>query len=444
MRTIHAWSSASTLILEWRFMLDNQLLRENPQAVAAQLAKRGFKFDAVQFSALEEQRKTLQVETQALQNERNLRSKSIGQAKARGEDIEPLRADVAQLAARLEEKKTQLEELLSRIEEITLTLPNIPHSSVPVGADEAENVEMKRWGTIREFDFTAKSHDELGEALGQMDFALGAKITGSRFVVMKNQLARMHRALIQFMLDMHTQKHGYQEIYVPYIVNADSLLGTGQLPKFEEDLFKLTGDNPYYLTSTAEIPVTNTVRDTIIPATTLPIRYACHSPCFRSEAGSYGKDTKGMIRQHQFEKVELVWITRPQDSYAALEQLTSHAEAVLQGLELPYRVITLCTGDMGAGAAKTYDIEVWLPSQNTYREISSCSNMEAFQARRMKARFKNPETNETELVHTLNGSGLAVGRTLVAVMENYQDKDGAIHIPKALRPYLDGMDVILK
>ncbi|HEA4198171.1 TPA: serine--tRNA ligase, partial [Legionella pneumophila] len=292
------------------------------------------------------------------------------------------------------------------------------------------------------FSFPVKSHDELGEALGQMDFALAAKITGSRFVVMKGHLARLHRALIQFMLDIHIQQHGYQEIYVPYIVNADSLLGTGQLPKFEADLFKLTGDNGYYLTSTSEIPVTNTVREMILSAEQLPIRYVCHSPCFRSEAGSYGKDTKGMIRQHQFEKVELVWITKPEDSYNALEQLTQHAEIILQRLNLPYRVVALCTGDIGAGSAKTYDLEVWLPSQNTYREISSCSNMEAFQARRMKARFRNPDTNEIQLVHTLNGSGLAVGRTLVAIMENYQDEHGNIHIPDALKPYLGGIDII--
>lgn len=425
-------------------MLDSQLLREDPQAVAIQLAKRGFKFDVEQFNSLEEQRKSLQVETQALQNERNVKSKAIGEAKARGEDIEPMRASVSQLGVALEEKKIQLEALLKQIEQITLTMPNIPHESVPVGKDETENQEVRRWGTAPSFDFAARSHDELGEALGQMDFALAAKITGSRFVVMKSQLARMHRALIQFMLDIHTQEHGYQEIYVPYIVNADSLLGTGQLPKFEEDLFKLTSDNGYYLTSTAEIPVTNTVRDTIVPVDQLPIRHACHSPCFRSEAGSYGKDTKGMIRQHQFEKVELVWITRPQDSYKALEQLTQHAETILQRLNLAYRVMSLCTGDMGAGSAKTYDLEVWLPSQNTYREISSCSNMEAFQARRMKARYKNPETNEIELVHTLNGSGLAVGRTLVAIMENYQDKDGNIHVPKALQPYLGGLELIGK
>jgi seryl-tRNA synthetase len=423
-------------------MLDSQLLREDPHAVATQLAKRGFKFDVMHFIALEEQRKSLQVETQALQNERNVRSKAIGEAKARGEDIEPMRASVAQLGVTLEEKKAQLENILLQIEQVTLSLPNIPHASVPVGKDETENQEIKKWGAIPTFDFPVKSHDELGEALGQMDFALAAKITGSRFVVMKNQLARMHRALIQFMLDTHTQHHNYQEIYVPYVVNADSLLGTGQLPKFEEDLFKLAGENNYYLTSTAEIPVTNTVRDTIISVEALPIRYACHSPCFRSEAGSYGKDTKGMIRQHQFEKVELVWVTRPQDSYQALEQLTKHAEEILQRLELPYRVMALCSGDIGAGSAKTYDLEVWLPSQNTYREISSCSNMEAFQARRMKARYKNPETNEIELVHTLNGSGLAVGRTLVAIMENYQDKEGNIQVPKVLIPYLGGLEVI--
>jgi seryl-tRNA synthetase len=423
-------------------MLDSQLLREDPKTVAAQLLKRGFKFEVESFIALEEQRKKLQVETQALQNERNIKSKAIGEAKARGEDIEPMRVSVAQLGAVLEEKKAQLDDFLQQIEYLALTLPNIPHASVPVGKDETENQEIRTWGTVPSFDFSVRSHDELGDALGQMDFSLAAKITGSRFVVMKDKLARLHRALIQFMLDTHTQQHNYQEIYVPYIVNADSLLGTGQLPKFEEDLFKLSGESNYYLTSTAEIPVTNTVRDTIIPLEALPIRYACHSPCFRSEAGSYGKDTKGMIRQHQFEKVELVWITRPQDSYHALEQLTQHAEKILQLLKLPYRVMALCTGDMGAGSAKTYDLEVWLPSQNTYREISSCSNMEAFQARRMKARYKNPETNEIELVHTLNGSGLAVGRALVAIMENYQDNEGNIHVPEVLQPYLGGLTVI--
>jgi seryl-tRNA synthetase len=425
-------------------MLESQLLRDKPQFVAAELLKRGFKFDTESFVMLEEQRKKLQVDTQSLQNERNIKSKSIGEMKARGEDIQELRAYVAELGTRLEEKKKELESVLLQLEKIAHHLPNIPHQSVPVGTDEHGNHEVRRWGSPSHFEFPVKSHDELGEALEQMDFSLAAKITGSRFVVMKNQLARLHRALIQFMLDTHTQRHGYEEIYVPYIVNADSLLGTGQLPKFEDDLFKLAGESGYYLTSTAEIPVTNTVRDSILSLDDLPIRYACHSPCFRSEAGSYGKDTKGMIRQHQFEKVELVWITRPQDSYQALEQLTSHAEVILQRLELPYRVMLLCTGDMGAGAAKTYDLEVWLPSQNTYREISSCSNMEAFQARRMKARYKNPETNETELVHTLNGSGLAVGRTLVAIMENYQDEQGAILIPEALRPYLGGLERIVK
>ncbi|CZG63990.1 TPA: serine--tRNA ligase [Legionella pneumophila] len=423
-------------------MLDNQLLRENPQYVATQLLKRGFQFDAVTFSQLEEKRKALQVSTQSLQNERNLRSKAIGEAKSRGENIEPMREEVNKLGAKLEQQKTELEEVLKQIEAITLSLPNIPHESVPVGKDELDNQEIRKWGDVPAFSFPVKSHDELGEALGQMDFALAAKITGSRFVVMKGHLARLHRALIQFMLDIHIQQHGYQEIYVPYIVNADSLLGTGQLPKFEADLFKLTGDNGYYLTSTSEIPVTNTVREMILSAEQLPIRYVCHSPCFRSEAGSYGKDTKGMIRQHQFEKVELVWITKPEDSYNALEQLTQHAEVILQRLNLPYRVVALCTGDIGAGSAKTYDLEVWLPSQNTYREISSCSNMEAFQARRMKARFRNPDTNEIQLVHTLNGSGLAVGRTLVAIMENYQDEHGNIHIPDALKPYLGGIDII--
>lgn len=423
-------------------MLDSQLLRENPQFVASQLLKRDFKFDVDSFTALEEKRKALQVATQALQNERNTRSKAIGEAKSRGEDIEPMRTEVNRIGAELEQKKVELDELLLQIEAIVMRLPNIPHESVPVGKDEKDNLEIRRWGTVPTFDFPVKSHDELGEALGQMDFALAAKLTGSRFVVMKNQVARLHRALIQFMLDTHTQQHGYEEIYVPYIVNKDSLLGTGQLPKFEEDLFKLTGDQGYYLISTAEIPVTNTVRDALLTEDMLPIKHACHSPCFRSEAGSYGKDTKGMIRQHQFEKVELVWITKPEDSYAALEQLVGHAETILQLLELPYRVLTLCTGDMGSSAAKTYDLEVWLPSQNTYREISSCSNMEAFQARRMKARYRNSQTRETEPVHTLNGSGLAVGRTLVALMENYQDKEGNIHIPEALRPYLGGMECI--
>ena len=422
-------------------MLDPHLLRENPQLVADRLATRGFHFDAAAFVELEVQRKALQIATQELQKERNERSTDIGQAKSRGEDITLPREAVNRISAELDNKKIELSALLDQLEQISISLPNLPHESVPHGLDETGNKEVRRWGVVPSFDFAVKSHDVLGEALGQMDFALGAKITGSRFVVMTSQLARLHRALIQFMLDVHTQSHGYQEIYVPYIVNADSLIGTGQLPKFEADLFKLQGDSNYYLTSTAEIPVTNTVRDVILDTDALPIRYVCHSPCFRSEAGSYGRDTKGMIRQHQFEKVELVWISTPEHSYDALEQLTGHAESILQRLNLPYRVLSLCTGDMGATATKTYDLEVWLPSQNTYREISSCSNTEAFQARRMKARYRTA-SRDTELVHTLNGSGLAVGRTLVAIMENYQDKHGNIHIPDVLKPYLGGLDLI--
>ena len=423
-------------------MLDPHLLRENPQFVAEQLLKRGFHFDAPAYMALEVLRKDLAMATQALQAERNQRSKDIGQAVARKEDITAMRADVSRISEEMEAKKAELAAVLERIEAINLRLPCIPHASVPVGRDEQENQEIRRWGDVPVFDFDVKSHDELGEALGQMDFALAVKITGSRFVVMKSALAKLHRALIQFMLDIHTQEHGYEEIYVPYIVNADSVRGTGQWPKFEEDFFKLQGDAGYYLTSTAEIPVTNTVRDMILNVESLPIRHACHSPCFRSEAGSYGKDTKGLIRQHQFEKVELVWVTTPESSYEALEQLTQHAEVILQRLSLPYRVIALCTGDLG-NAAKTYDLEVWLPSQNTYREISSCSNMESYQARRMQTRYRHPETNEMVLVHTLNGSGLAVGRTLVAIMENYQDKDGSIIIPEALRAYMGGMERIV-
>lgn len=423
-------------------MLDPQVLRDNPHFVAAELKKRGFVFDSDAFMQLEEQRKVIQVATQTLQNERNLRSKAIGLAKARGEDIEPMRLSVNQLGIELEHKKEELEQILAKIDVIVFSLPNLPHHSVPEGMDETSNQEIRRWGEIPVFDFPVKPHDELGEALGQLDFSLGVKITGSRFVVMKNDLAQMHRALIQFMIDIHTLEHGYQEINVPYIVNSDSLYGTGQLPKFENDLFKLTGEEGYYLTSTSEIPVTNTVRDMILAHDELPIQYVCHSPCFRSEAGSYGKDTKGMIRQHQFEKVELVWITTPESSYDALEQLLTHAETILQRLNLPYRVLSLCTGDMGASAAKTYDLEVWLPSQNTYREISSCSNTEAFQARRMKARYRQPDTQAITLVNTLNGSGLAVGRTLVAIIENYQDKEGNIHIPAALQPYMQGKKII--
>lgn len=423
-------------------MLDPHLLRENPAQIAKQLLTRGFQFDADAYIALEEKRKALQVATQALQNERNQRSKDIGQAKARNEDIEPMRAEVTRISGELENKKTELADILQQLHQVALSLPNLPQSSVPIGKDEHDNQEIRQWGSIPTFDFIVKSHDELGESLGQMDFALAAKLTGSRFVVMKSQIAKLHRALIQFMLDVHTTHHGYQEIYVPYMVNADSLFGTGQLPKLEEDLFKLSGDAGYYLIPTSEVPVTNTVRDTILNAEDLPLRYVCHSPCFRSEAGSYGKDTKGMIRQHQFEKVELVWITTPESSENALEQLTTHAESILQRLKLPYRVLALCTGDMGNSASKTYDLEVWLPSQNTYREISSCSNMNSFQARRMQARYRHPKTREIELVHTLNGSGLAVGRTLVAIMENYQDSQGNIRIPEVLIPYMGGIEII--
>lgn len=422
-------------------MIDPQLLRDSPQLVAQRLATRGFQFDADAFIELESRRKTLQMATQALQAQRNQRSKEIGLAKQRKEDITAMRDEVGRIADEMDEKKEQLDAILLEIEAITLRLPNLPHESVPIGRDEQDNQEIRRWGEIPVFDFDVQSHDELGDALNQMDFALASKITGSRFVVLRSHLAKLHRALIQFMMDIHTEEHGYQEIYVPYIVNADSLRGTGQLPKFEEDLFKLQGDAGFYLTSTAEIPVTNTVRDMILDVETLPIRNVCHSPCFRSEAGSYGKDTKGLIRQHQFEKVELVWVTTKEASYDALETLTQHAETILQRLQLPYRVLSLCTGDLG-NAAKTYDLEVWLPSQNCYREISSCSNMEAFQARRMQTRYRDPITQEMTFVHTLNGSGLAVGRTLVAIMENYQDKDGRIHIPAALRPYMANITVI--
>ncbi len=419
-------------------MLDAHFLRTNSTEIASRLKTRGFDFDAAAFDALESQRKTLQVETEQLQFERNQASKSIGQAKARGEDIAPLLKQVAHLGELLDEKKQALATLLEEIKSIALSLPNLPDTSVPVGRDEADNQEIHRSGVPRVFEFEPKSHDELGEALGQMDFAMGAKLTGSRFVVMTGALAKLHRALIQFMLDIQTNTHGYEEIYVPYMVNQESLIGTGQLPKFGEDLFKLEGEFPYYLIPTAEVPVTNTVRDRILAEDDLPKRYVCHSPCFRSEAGSYGKDTKGMIRQHQFEKVELVWITKPEDSADALESLRRHAEVILEMLGLPYRTVALCTGDLGASAQKTYDIEVWLPSQNTYREISSCSNTGDFQARRMQARYRSGD-KETQFVHTLNGSGLAVGRTMVALLENYQDESGVIHIPAVLQPYMQGL-----
>ena len=424
-------------------MLDPKQLRTDLADIAQKLARRGFKLDTQAIALLEEKRKSVQVIAQQFQAERNAKSKAIGTAKAKGGDVARLMEEVANIGAALKQAETELEQVQRDIEEIVLGVPNLPHASVPDGRDEGGNRELRRWGEPRKFDFAAKDHVDLGAALGMMDFEAAAKISGARFVVMHGPLARMHRALIQFMLDLHTREHGYSEVYTPYLVNADSLRGTGQLPKFEQDLFALKGDeHHYYLIPTAEVPVTNLVRDTILEAARLPLKYVCHTPCFRSEAGSYGKDTRGMIRQHQFEKVELVQIVQPEDSYQALEELTGHAEKILQQLELPYRVVTLCTGDMGFAAAKTYDIEVWLPGQNKYREISSCSNFEDFQARRMQARWRNPASGKPELVHTLNGSGLAVGRTLVAIMENYQERDGGIRVPAALQPYLGGVDTI--
>jgi seryl-tRNA synthetase len=421
-------------------MLDPRLLRSELETTARQLARRGFTLDTAELAGLEERRKTIQVRTQELQAERNALSKQIGQAKAKGEDTAPIMARVADLGDRLKQSEAELASLQAKLDEIALGIPNIPHESVPEGRDENANAEVRRWGEPRAFDFTPKDHVDVGSALDMLDFDAAAKIAGARFAVLKGPLARLHRALIQFMLDLHTREHGYTEVYVPYLVNAESLKGTGQLPKFEVDLFRVQSDPPYYLIPTAEVPVTNLVRDTIVPAEKMPLRFVCHTPCFRSEAGSYGKDTRGMIRQHQFEKVEMVQVVRPADSYRALEELTGHAEKVLQLLGLPYRVMALCAGDMGFSAAKTYDIEVWLPAQNRYREISSCSNFEAFQARRMLARWRNPESGKPELVHTLNGSGLAVGRTLVAIMENFQRPDGGIDVPAALRPYLGGIE----
>ena len=423
-------------------MLDPKLLRSELEETARQLSRRGVTLDIQKITALESQRKALQVLTQTLQSERNSSAKAIGKAKATGEDAAPLLAAVADLGDRLKVAETQLEQVQNEFTALLLNIPNIPHASVPDGKDENANVEIRRWGEPRRMDFTPKDHVDLGADNGLLDFETAAKITGARFAVMYGPLARLHRALIQFMLDLHTGQHGYTETYVPYLVNAESLRGTGQLPKFEEDLFALKGEQGYYLIPTAEVPVTNIVRDVIVDAAAMPLKYVCHTPCFRSEAGSYGKDTRGMIRQHQFEKVELVQIVRAEDSYAAHEALTTHAEAVLQKLGLPYRVMVLCSGDMGFASAKTYDLEVWLPGQGKYREISSCSNFEDFQARRLQARWRNPATNKPELVHTVNGSGLAVGRTLVAIMENYQDAHGSIQIPDALQPYMGGVTVI--
>ena len=417
-------------------MLDPKLFRSELDATLQQLARRGFTLDAQRLTALENERKEIQVQTQDLQNERNTRSKAIGKAKAQGEDIQPLLAAVADLGDKLKAAEERLNVIQVELNDILLNVPNIPHASVPEGKREEDNVEVRKWGDPTGFSFEPKDHVDLGEASGLMSFELAAKIAGSRFNVLTGPMARLHRALAQFMLDLHTQEHGYTETYVPYIVNADSLQGTGQLPKFEEDLFKLVSEQTYYLIPTAEVPVTNIVRDTIQDS--LPLKFVCHTPCFRSEAGSYGKDTRGMIRQHQFDKVELVQIVKPEDSYAVLEELTSHAERVLQLLELPYRVMALCSGDMGFSAAKTYDLEVWLPGQQRYREISSCSNFEAFQARRMKARYRDADSGKPQLVHTLNGSALAVGRTLVAVLENYQQEDGNIRIPEKLQAYMGG------
>ncbi len=424
-------------------MLDIQQLRSNLDAVAQGLAKRGKPIDFSGFSALEAERKTLQTRTQELQAQRNSLSKQIGMLKGQGKDASEVMAQVGALGDELKASEARLGELLEQFNAILATLPNLPDESVPVGEDEKDNVEIKRWGTPRTFDFAVKDHTDIGEGLSQLDFATAAKISGARFSLLKGGVARLHRALAQFMLDTHTSQHGYTEVYAPYLVNAASLFGTGQWPKFEEDLFKvLRGDqDPLYLIPTAEVPVTNIVRDEILAAEALPLKFVCHTPCFRSEAGSGGRDVRGMIRQHQFEKIELVQVVHPEKSAEAHEELTSHAEAILEKLELPYRRIVLCSGDMGFSSAKTYDLEVWLPAQDTYREISSCSNFGAFQARRMQARFRN-EKNKTELVHTLNGSGLAVGRTLVAVLENNQQADGSVVVPAVLRPYMGGLEVI--
>ena len=419
-------------------MLDIKLLRNDLADVAEQLKKRNFDLDTAQFQSLEDKRKTLQTATQDLQNERNTRSKSIGQAKAKGEDIQPLLAEVADLGDKLKTAEQDLSALQTEIDDIVMGIPNLLQDSVPMGKTEDDNVEISTWGEKTEFDFEPQDHVDLGAQNDWMDFETASKLTGSRFVVMRDGMARMHRALIQFMLDTHTAEHGYKEVYVPYMVNEDSLYGTGQLPKFSEDLFKLEGEQNYYLIPTAEVPVTNLVRDEILNADQLPMRYTAHTPCFRSEAGSYGRDTRGLIRQHQFEKVELLHFVKPDESEEALESLKRHAEIILEKLELPYRTVVLCAGDTGFSATKTYDLEVWLPGQQAYREISSCSNMKDFQARRMQARFRN-EQGKPELLHTLNGSGLAVGRTLVAVIENYQQEDGSIRIPDVLQTYMAGI-----
>ncbi|MEW6462986.1 MAG: serine--tRNA ligase [Pseudomonadota bacterium] len=425
-------------------MLDSKLVRTQLTEIAERLATRGFALDVARFEALESQRKSVQVRTEQLQAERNSRSKSIGQAKARGEDIAPLLAEVDQMGNDLEAGKRELDAIQSELDNLLLNIPNLPHESVPVGADEDENVEVARWGTPRSFDFEIKDHVALGEQHGWLDFETAAKLSGARFALLRGPIARLHRALAQFMINLHTGEHGYEEAYTPYLVQAPALQGTGQLPKFEEDLFKITREDQadLYLIPTAEVSLTNIVAGEILDAKQLPLKFVAHTPCFRSEAGASGRDTRGMIRQHQFDKVEMVQVVEPSTSFEALEGMTANAERVLQLLELPYRKLALCTGDMGFSAVKTYDLEVWVPSQDKYREISSCSNCGDFQARRMQARYRNPETGKPELLHTLNGSGLAVGRTLVAVLENYQQADGSIRVPEVLKPYMGGIEVI--
>ncbi|MDZ7768465.1 MAG: serine--tRNA ligase [Woeseiaceae bacterium] len=424
-------------------MIDPKMLRQATQDVAANLKRRGFDFDTGAWQALEEQRKSLQVEVESMRSERNASAKRIGQAKARGEDAAPLLAAVQDLGDRLDAADEKLTGVRQALDDIELGLPNLLHDDVPDGADESDNRELRRWGEPPSFDFPAKDHVDIGEQLGLLDFDAAARISGARFSVLHGALARLQRALIQFMLDVHTAEHGYRETYVPYLVQADALKGTGQLPKFESDLFRTTDETPYYLIPTAEVPLTNLARDRIYDADELPQQLVAHTPCFRSEAGAYGRDTRGMIRQHQFEKVELVHLTRPADSWQTLDVLTGHAEAILQKLELPYRVVALCAGDTGFGASKTHDIEVWLPGQQAYREISSCSNFTDFQARRMQARWRNPDTGKPELLHTLNGSGVAAGRALVAILENGQQADGSVRLPEMLAPYMGGVDVIL-
>jgi seryl-tRNA synthetase len=423
-------------------VLDPKQLRGDAAGVAANLARRGFLLDVAAFQALEERRKAAQVESDRVRAERNANAKAVGMAKGKGEDASTLLKRAEELTSQLAASDAAIAAVQAELDNLLLGIPNLLHESVPEGRDESANLEVRRWGEPRRFDFTPKDHVELGEKLGGLDFETAAKISGARFSVMKGGVARLHRALAQFMLDTHTREHGYTELYVPYLVLGSTLQGTGQLPKFEADLFHVRSEQGFYLIPTAEVPVTNLVRDSIVDAKNLPMKLTAHTPCFRSEAGAAGKDTKGLIRQHQFEKVELVHLVRPQDSYAALEELTGHAEKILQKLELPYRVVALCAGDIGFGSAKTYDIEVWLPGQDKYREISSCSNCEAFQARRMQARWRNPETGKPEPLHTLNGSGVAVGRALVAVLENYQNADGSITVPAALRPYLGGAERI--